>query len=219
MDSICLVIPMKCPQFAKQRLATCLPNAERETLAISLFRNTLAFFQTYFPRLQVMVISASSDMLALASAYSAETLLEEGNNGLNGALSQACQWVERAGFSHQLIIPSDIALLDQNEISTLLHTARCYQVVVANAKDGGTNALMTSPPNAIPFHYGENSAAKHSEDAQRLGLSYCQLDLVNLSQDIDQSDDLARAIAQQPERFLARCSLSVNPFSKERVYA
>ncbi|MEL0637052.1 MULTISPECIES: 2-phospho-L-lactate guanylyltransferase [Marinomonas] len=219
MSKLCIVIPMKCPKRAKQRLATCLPQVERESLAISMFQNTLAFFRTHFPDLQVMVISESSEMLALASSYSAQTVLEKGSKGLNGALLQACEWVNKAGFSHQMIVPSDIALLDKCEFSVLLKAAKRHQVVVAKAKDGGTNALVTSPPNAIDFHYGQNSAEKHGMDALDHDLSFCQLELPNLSQDIDQSDDLERAIAQQPERFLAWRHLSNTDLMKERQYA
>lgn len=219
MSKLCIVIPMKCPTHAKQRLAGCLSDEEREHLAISMFTNTLAFFHRHFPALNILVISESTQMLSLAASYGANTLHEEGRNGLNSALSQACQWVRRAGFSHQIIVPSDIALLDKEEFSVLLDTAARHQVVIAKAKDGGTNALATSPPDAIALHYGKSSAAKHDAEAALRGLSCCQLLLPNLSQDIDQSDDLERAIAQQPKRFFAWRQRVVNEASKERQYA
>ncbi|MEL0612717.1 2-phospho-L-lactate guanylyltransferase [Marinomonas arenicola] len=219
MSKLCVVIPMKRPAHAKQRLAGCLSHREREQLAISMFTNTLMFFRRHFPALNMMVISESDEMLSLAASYGANTLREDGKKGLNGALSQACQWVKNAGFSHQIIIPSDIALLDQEEFSALLQAARCHQVVIAKAKDGGTNALATSPPDAIAFRYGTESAAKHDAEAGLQGLACCQLLLPNLSQDIDQSDDLERAIAQQPQRFSAWRRGADTPFIKERRYA
>lgn len=219
MDELCIVIPMKCPTHAKQRLAGCLSADERQQLAISLYSNTLSFFRQHFPQLQVMVISESTAMLSLATAYGAHGLREIGKGGLNEALWQACQWVKSAGFTHQLIVPSDISLLDKQEFNQLLAAAEQYQVVIAKAKDGGTNALLTSPPDAITFHYGNCSAAKHLQAAQQQGVSCSQLLFANLSQDIDQGDDLERAIEQQPERFFSWRECSGKIGVKEGQYA
>ncbi|MGK0446216.1 MAG: 2-phospho-L-lactate guanylyltransferase, partial [Bermanella sp.] len=41
MNKLCIVIPMKSPSRSKQRLAGCLLDQERETLAVGLFTNTL----------------------------------------------------------------------------------------------------------------------------------------------------------------------------------
>ncbi len=160
----------------------------------------------------------SLDVLTLAQSYDANTLLDDGATGLNGALNFACDWVEKSNYDSQLIIPSDIAVLDLQEILRLIEAAQDAQVVIAVAKDGGTNALLTSPPNAIEFKYGHASASAHQANALNNQLVCRSLHLTNLALDIDHSEDLQIAVGQQPERFKAwgDCFLSS---VKESPYA
>jgi 2-phospho-L-lactate guanylyltransferase len=215
---------MKSPSRSKQRLANCLPEDGRESLAIALFINTLAFFHYHFPHTKMLVVSESKHILNLADTYGAHGLFDDGYAGLNGALEHATQWVKASGFDSQLIIPGDIALLDLSEINDLLRAANTAEVVLAVAKDGGTNALLTSPPDAINYSYGENSAILHTQDAlQKKRMCVC-LQLKNIALDIDYKDDLHQAAKQQPNRFRQWVSLedaSINSFKyvEESVYA
>ncbi|QUX97475.1 2-phospho-L-lactate guanylyltransferase [Marinomonas sp. CT5] len=223
IDKLCVVIPMKSPKRSKQRLVGSLSNAARESLSLTLFENTLAFFQQHFPMLDVLVVSESLEVLSLAQSYKANTLFDDGEKGLNGALDFACDWVKKSGYQSQLIIPSDIAALDPEEILTLMEAAHDASVVMAVAKDGGTNALLTSPPDAITFEYGQDSASVHRADAINNRLICRSLHLANLALDIDQSEDLETAVTRQPERFNAwrdsGSSLMKKAFIKERHYA
>ncbi|WP_417528164.1 2-phospho-L-lactate guanylyltransferase [Marinomonas shanghaiensis] len=223
IDKLCVVIPMKSPKRSKQRLVGSLSDAARESLSLTLFENTLAFFQRHFPMLDVLVVSESLDVLAIAQTYEANTLFDDGGNGLNGALDFACDWVKKSGYDSQLIVPSDIAVLDPKEITTLMTAIHDAQVVIAVAKDGGTNALLTSPPDAIQFEYGCDSAAVHQANALNNRLACRSLHLSNLALDIDQSEDLQVAVIRQPERFKAwrstGSSLMKKTFVKEHHYA
>ena len=201
MNKLCIVIPMKSPTRSKQRLAGCLLDQERETLAVGLFTNTLAFFHYHFPDLPVLVVSESEYVLKLAETHGAFTLFDSGVDGLNGALTSATNWIMNAGFTRQLIIPSDIALLERSEINTLLRAANVNQVVIARAKDGGTNALLLSPPNVIPFLYGENSASLHAQAAKDKSHACAMLNLENFALDIDNQRDLYQAAKFQPQRY------------------
>ena len=218
MDKLCVVIPMKSPQRSKQRLASSLSDASRESLSLNLFRNTLDFFQQHFPMLDVLVVSESLEVLTLAQSYEANTLFDDGANGLNGALRFACDWVKQSGYDSQLIIPGDIAVLDPTEIVTLIDAAQESQVVIAVAKDGGTNALLTSPPDAIDFEYGKASASAHKANAINKHLKYHCLHFTNLALDIDHSEDLQTALIQEPERFKAWQECFISPI-KEHRYA
>ncbi|WP_394182737.1 2-phospho-L-lactate guanylyltransferase [Marinomonas posidonica] len=201
VNNLCVVIPMKSPAKGKQRLSSNLPAEARESLSLSLFETTLQFFQQHFPELDVLVVSESLDVLRLAQDYQANSLFDDGERGLNGALRFACDWVKQSGYDGQLIIPSDIAMLEKSEIQALLTAGLEAQVVIAVAKDGGTNALFTSPPDAIEFEYGCHSAVAHQTNAQMQQLSCRSLHLTHLSLDIDQKEDLSLASRRQPERF------------------
>jgi 2-phospho-L-lactate guanylyltransferase len=218
MDKLCVVIPMKSPQRSKQRLAGSLSDASRESLSLNLFQNTLNFFQQNFPMLDVLVVSESLEVLGLAQSYEANTLFDDGMNGLNGALRFACDWVKQSGYDSQLIIPGDIAVLDPKEILELIDAAQDTEVVIAVAKDGGTNALLTSPPDAIDFEYGKASASAHESNAANKKLICRSLHFTNLALDIDHSEDLHTAVVQQPERFKAWRECFISPI-KEHRYA
>ena len=203
IDKLCVVIPMKSPKRSKQRLVGSLPDAARESLSLTLFENTLAFFQRHFPMLDVLVVSESLEVLSIAQSYEANTLFDDGEKGLNSALDFACDWVKQSGYDSQLIVPSDIAALDPEEIIALMKAAHDAPVVIAVAKDGGTNALLTSPPDAIHFEYGCDSASAHKANAMNNRLVCRSLHLANLALDIDHSEDLQVAVIRQPERFKA----------------
>jgi 2-phospho-L-lactate guanylyltransferase len=223
IDKLCVVIPMKAPKRSKQRLVGSLSDAARESLSLTLFENTLAFFQRHFPMLDVLVVSESLDVLAIAQTYEANTLFDDGGNGLNGALDFACDWVKQTGYDSMLIVPSDIAMLDPAEFVALMLAAKDACVVIAVAKDGGTNALLTSPPDAIQFAYGCDSAEVHQANALNNRLACRSFHLSNLALDIDQSEDLQVAVIRQPERFKAwrstGSSLMKKTFVKEHHYA
>lgn len=215
MNELCVVIPMKSVSRSKQRLADCLSDNDRESLSIELFLNTLIFFHYYFPTTQVLVVSESEHILKLSRSYGAYGLFNDGEKGLNGALSHATNWVMNAGFNRQLIIPGDIALLDLSEINKIIEESRKVDVVIALAKDGGTNALLTSPPNAIDFSYGHESSSLHVQDAMRKGKSFNRLQLKNMSLDIDHKEDLYKAADQQPDRFKHWASIPAKEFAEQ----
>ena len=74
------------------------------------------------------------------------------------------------------------------------------KVVIARAKDLGTNALITTPPNAIEFQYGSQSALAHVQQAHINGLKVEVLDLRDLSQDIDLPKDLIKVFPDYPNK-------------------
>ncbi|MEI8632059.1 hypothetical protein P4S72_08040 [Vibrio sp. PP-XX7] len=71
------MIPMKAPARSKQRLMSVLTMAQRETLAITLYRATLRFFTENYPAIPCLVVTESAEMGKIATSYGANVLLEE----------------------------------------------------------------------------------------------------------------------------------------------
>ncbi len=189
--SLNIVIPMKGLSRAKQRLKPVLSVEQREALALTLFRNTLQFLAVQHPKTPILVVTEDRYIAQIAEKMGATVLIEQGEQGLNHALEQASQWSLNAGFDSQLILPADIGHLDPLEIRYLIELGFSdAQVVIAAAKDGGTNALMTTPPNAISPSFGIQSSMRHLAQAHQNGLSVKRLTLEKLSLDIDVSADL-----------------------------
>lgn len=187
-----LVIPMKPPTESKQRLKGALANNQRHHLAMTLFEQTLAFFNQHFCHLPILVVTSSELVAKVAEKYDAKVLLEASSKGLNAALNNATKWSLEQGFTSQLILPADIACLNVNEVEHLL---RCHTgkpgVAIAVAKDKGTNALLCSPPDVIPFCFGFESSKEHQFQALSRSLDCHLLDLPLLGQDVDIPPDLA----------------------------
>ncbi|MDD7911474.1 2-phospho-L-lactate guanylyltransferase [Pseudovibrio exalbescens] len=191
-----IAIPMKDPQFAKSRLATVLPEEARKRLAMGLYKQTLAFFSAFRKtsgiRYDLLVVTGSEQVADLARAHGAYTLPEDACEGLNGAVSAAAQWAAASGYHTLCVVPADIADHDEAEFTRLLSCEMAERsVVLCPAHDQGTNALLVSPPTALPFAYGNKSFHRHLAHAERLGLSTRILPLPGIAQDIDTSTDLA----------------------------
>ncbi|MFT6913947.1 MAG: 2-phospho-L-lactate guanylyltransferase [Motiliproteus sp.] len=199
-----IVIPMKDPRQSKQRLSGVLSAHHRQQLALSLFEQTLIFFRDRFGDYPVLVVTSSERIRAMAGRYGARVLLETPATGLNGAAGLAAQWSCAQGYDAQLLIPADIAVLDEQEIGQLLEQRReSPWVSICPAHDGGTNALMTSPPDAVPFRFGVDSSEVHRAAARQRGVQAVMLKLKNLAFDVDNPVDLQQ-LAGAPHRILNR---------------
>ncbi len=204
-----IVIPMKNPECSKTRLAKVLNPSERKRLALYLFEKNLSFFQQMYPQHNLLVVTESQEIQQIAESYGAEVLIEaprveqqeEQQSGLNAAVSQAARYNAERGFDSQLVIPGDIQALDLGEMETLLnHRVSERSVIVCPSYDGGTNAIMTTPPDVMPFCFGPNSSRKHLLAAFEAGLHTRRVFLESLSHDIDRPEDLSRVDSEFEKR-------------------
>lgn len=187
----CIVVPVKDFRSAKQRLAGVLSRGGREQLARWLCQRTLRFFAEHFAEYPLLVVTGSGDVARLAGQHGAEVIREETAAGLSAAVHIAATRVGELGFASMLVIPADIARLDEDEIRTLLNCPRDEaSVILCPARDAGTNALLCTPPDVIPFHFGEASSVAHREATERVGARFRLLVLHHLGVDLDRSDDL-----------------------------
>lgn len=198
--TLAVAILMKDPAEAKTRLRPVLGSDARESLALTMFENTLDHFirAAAVPdrRWLVGVVTASPRIAAIAGARGAAAVDERlpggagDGSGINAAAEAAARWAAEAGASSLLVIHADIPTLVDEEIAALLAAGRDRAVVIAGSRDGGTNALLVTPPGVLDFRFGPNSAAAHEAAAREAGLTATQLDLPFLSRDMDTPDDL-----------------------------
>ncbi len=184
MKDLLFVIPMKDPDVAKSRLAAVLPDAVRARLAMALFRRMLDFLAEAQPGVDVLVVSES----AVIEAEVGGLFLRQKSEGLNGAVSEAAAWAVARGYGAICVLPADLADPAADDLARLLALGR--GVSIAPAHDGGTNALLVSPPDAITFHYGAGSCLAHQRAAE--GMACTIIPLESFRYDIDTSADLER---------------------------
>lgn len=188
--STLIVIPMKDPACAKTRLHTVLGSDERERLARLLFDNTLNFFARHCPDLPRLVVTESATIAQTGQRHGAHVLREEKRQGLNAALDAATQWALRQGYGATLFVAADVAVWEPDEVDALITAGRDSTVAIAEAVDGGTNALYLPAPNACPFHFGPGSAVLHEIAAKQRGYHVRRLHLPFLARDVDTPEDL-----------------------------
>jgi len=199
-----IVIPMKSPERSKSRLAKVLSRNQRKKLTLGLFEKNLRFFRQRYPQHNLLVVTESKRIQEISESHGAEVLLEEEKlAGLNAAVTLAAEYNARRGIETQLVIPGDIEAIDFNEIECLLsHRLSAPSVVVCPSYDGGTNAIMTTPPNVLPFSFGPDSCQIHLLAAFEEGLHFTRLFLESLSFDVDRPEDLDR-VDLWPEKISA----------------
>lgn len=120
--------------------------------------------------------------------------------GLCHAYSAVAADLLTRGASTMLLLPADIPLVTKADIQALLTEHTCPGVTLAAAgSDGGTNALLVSPPDIIAPAFGENSCQRHSAHAREQGLDPAVLNTSGLNLDIDTLEDIHALLAADRE--------------------
>ncbi|MSQ58558.1 MAG: 2-phospho-L-lactate guanylyltransferase [Betaproteobacteria bacterium] len=196
--STLLIVPMKDPASAKTRLSAAMHAEERENLARMLFANTLSFFAKQHPTMPRLVVTESESIAFASLRQGAQVLRETHRRGLNAAVEAAALWAVERGFTSTLIVAADVAVWEASEVQDLFVASIGRTVVIAEAVDGGTNALLLPAPNACPFRYGPGSALMHEIAAKQRGYRTQRLHLPFLARDVDTPGDLE--LFEIPER-------------------
>lgn len=177
-----IVIPAKPFIKAKQRLASVLNPVQRAELAERMFRHVLGVAVTFLGAANVMVVSPSEDVLALALSRDAVTVREGNPSDLNSAVAQAAA---AAGVPRVLVVASDLPLLDGDELAAMAGN-EC--AIAPDRHQRGTNALLW--PAHLPFAFGENSFARHRAIAAAARIDPIIVARRGLAHDVDEPTDL-----------------------------
>ncbi len=121
-------------------------------------------------------------------------VLPESAPGLNAALHGAIATLAGEAIDTLLVLPADVPLLDAATLAQIrvAHRTAPALTLVAASADGGTNALLMSPPALLSPAFGAGSCAGYCRAAVELGVAPTLLDLPQAALDIDRPEDLAR---------------------------
>jgi 2-phospho-L-lactate/phosphoenolpyruvate guanylyltransferase len=184
------LIPVKPLDAAKTRLAAVLDARQRRDLALAMLADVLAALAGSPCVTGVTVVSRDGAALALAGAYGAG-ILPDSTPDLNAALAHGAHMLAANGATALLVLPADLPLLAPADIALLAdNLGPAPSAVLAPARDGGTNALVVSPPTALPFLFGPGSLAAHLTAARERGVITRLLRSRGLELDVDVPDDL-----------------------------
>lgn len=185
------VVPVKNLQGTKSRLAPILDPGARAGLTLYMMGRVVAAIRSSGVE-DVCVVSPDRIVLNEAQRRGATPLVQE-SRGLNPALEEGRLRALEFGASTLLILPADLPLLDEDDVRAVLQAAEGHSVVISpDGAQSGTNALLTRPPDAMPFAFGPDSFEAHLEAARSRGLAFKVCERSHLAFDLDTAGDLAR---------------------------
>ncbi|MBW7946127.1 MAG: 2-phospho-L-lactate guanylyltransferase [Sphingomonadaceae bacterium] len=193
--SVWIIIPVRPFGEGKSRLADTLSPIEREAFNRRMFAHVLGIAAAVVSSARILVVSRAAEVRDLAKAAGA-IFLEECGHTLNAALAQAAAYAREQGATAVLSLSTDLPLLETDDLLAMLDAASDAPVCVIapDHADLGTNALLVSPPAAIPYLYGENSAFAHRQAAEEARLRVACVRRPGLQRDVDTEEDF-RAFA------------------------
>jgi 2-phospho-L-lactate guanylyltransferase len=185
------VVPVKSIANGKSRLAPILSRPRRQRLNRELLVHTLALASTVVGKHWVIVVSHCAETRKIAKTLGVRFLREPRGLGLNRALGLARDYAVSHGANGVLVLPSDLPLVSVSDLRRVRQVGRHRKsiVICRDRHRYGTNALYLSHPSNFEFQFGENSAASHSEEAGRRGLSALSMDAPRLGFDLDTPKD------------------------------
>ena len=183
------LLPVKAFTLAKGRLAPVLTAAERAGLAEAMLRDVIAAV-TGSGALDGVYLLGGGDAQRLAASLGLRWLDDVASPDLNVALDRAAATLAGLQVRTLLVLPGDLPTVQSRDITALLACHEGGLTVSSARSDGGTNALVVSPPNALAFRFGPHSARRHLAHALTAGLPAQDVALAAFARDIDGPADL-----------------------------
>jgi 2-phospho-L-lactate guanylyltransferase len=125
--------------------------------------------------------------------------------GLNHAAREVAEWLSYKNIKTMCLFPADIPLVQAAEfqLAARAHVSCSEVTIIPSQNDGGTNCLILSPPDILPFCFGKDSHIKHLRQAEKLNLSHQTENFHGIAQDIDTPADLL-ALMAKPQQTLSQ---------------
>jgi 2-phospho-L-lactate guanylyltransferase len=191
--TIWAVVPVKQLDRSKGRLAPLLSRQERHVLARVMLMDVLQALRQSRGLAGVTVVTRDAEVAAMAAACEARIMTDQGSDGMTSAIVLAARHLQNTIHAGMLIVPADVPGISPRDIETLIdaHAAPTAVTLAPAERDGGTNLLLCTPPEAIPFHYGEGSCARHQQAARERGIAPRTIRIEGAALDLDRPEDIA----------------------------
>ncbi len=185
---ILAAVPVKKLSEAKSRLSVRLSPDERTALARALLEQTVAALRESGVVDRIALATPEPD---LAAEMSAEFLPDRGS--LNQALRGAVNWALGSSATGLLIVPGDLPLISASAVQALAEAAGAGPAVeIVATQDGGTGALLLTPPDVIPPAFGDRSFDRHLALARERAVPVARRSIDAFAYDLDTVEDLEK---------------------------
>jgi 2-phospho-L-lactate guanylyltransferase len=202
------LVPAKSPELAKTRLSAILQPDECAALSRAMLRDVIHTLENCHSIDRIAVLTNDTTISELVNdaghtAIADVTTEQTSADSLCAGLNAAAEFIAAQGGTTLIIIPGDLPTLCPVDLDQLLSkhdTNEQPRLSLCPAiRDGGTNALVCTPPDALRFQYGIDSARLHIETAEKHGLNAQRLPMQAFFRDIDMPEDLFWLSQQQEE--------------------
>ncbi len=185
------VVPIKDFAQAKLRLRDLLADRQAGQLARAMAKDMIGAIKATV-QIDTCLLVGTADAQSLAVEFDCEYLSDHSCAGLSAAVNWAAKSAVSKGCTRLVVLPSDLPAVNADDLSALLNQHHDGMTICPAKSDGGTNALVVTPPDAVAFCYGDDSAALHRKAGLDAGLGVQQIRLPAFDRDVDTADDLAR---------------------------
>jgi 2-phospho-L-lactate/phosphoenolpyruvate guanylyltransferase len=200
VSGVWAVVPVKQFDGAKQRLSSALSPDERRLLATTMLEDVLNAVSAVKTFAGTLVVTVDPAATSLATRYGARVVTEGARDGHTGAVTAAARLLVREGQTGMMTMPGDIPRLSSEEIAATLAAHRpapAFTIVPAH-DDLGSNAIVCSPPDAVPLRFGEDSFYPHLDAARARGIEPLIVRHPGIGMDIDNPVDLVAFLRMSP---------------------
>jgi len=186
------IVPVKDLSKAKERLSSILPQDVRTELAYAMLEDVLTALRGSKLLDRVFVVTMDGAAVKIAGRMGVEVIEETEQNGESDSVDRASRICGDMGAGSVLVIPGDAPLIRTEDIDFIVaRQSVSPSVILVPARDKlGTNAILRTPPDAIPSRFGHDSFRKHIEEADRKGIRVESYENERVGLDIDHPDDL-----------------------------
>ncbi len=188
------VLPVKELAGAKQRLAPLLTPPQRVALMRVMLGEVMDALAATRGLAGILVVTLDCWAAAEARRIGARILEEGARDGHTGAVTAALRFLAREGHCGMMTVPGDIPAATAAEFAAVLaaHAPEGPGFTIAAAHDDkGSNAVVCTPPDAVPLRFGDDSFFPHLDAARRQGIAPQVLRLPGIGMDIDHPADVA----------------------------
>jgi 2-phospho-L-lactate guanylyltransferase len=188
------VIPIKQLNGAKQRLAGVLRAEERQALFKCMVEDVLTAVEACSYIDEIWVVTQDAAVAELCQPYTVTIVPEPARPGLIAAMTHAAGLLAEKGVDNLVFLPGDLPLVTTAELDIVLDgfTAQgAPGICIVPAEDlGGSNCVVCSPPDCLPFGFGVDSFRRHLGLARNNEIEPIVLKLPGIGLDIDTPEDL-----------------------------
>jgi 2-phospho-L-lactate guanylyltransferase len=211
------VVPIKDVMKAKQRLGDFVPANLRPALSLVMCEDVLSALAAVDELAGILVVTADPSAVTLAHKYGARIYSDEAHGGHTAVVAATARFLVAEGRGGMLQIPGDIPLVTPQEIITLLdqHGSGRAFTICPSRDFHGSNAIVLTPPDAMPLSFGDDSFYPHLRAAEEHGLDPKVVQLPGIGHDIDNPEDLRAfmhlASSTRTQRFLEQHGFTADP--------